>query len=150
MEAGMKRQSQKPRPPKPRAGHPIYDGVGSVKRHEECASHGGSFSLHLKGTLLFLSSTKARFVNPSGRIWFHQPSIRSPVRGTMIRSSDAPIKFVARLIVRATRPLPLGSSSSCLQLPSTRLFALRNEVTIAVDLIPILDQFLVRQRMRQR
>ena len=59
-------------------------------------------------------------------------------------------KFVARLIVRATRPLPLGSSSSCLQLPGTRLFALRNEVTIAVDPIPILDQFLVRQRMRQR
>jgi hypothetical protein len=44
----------------------------------------------------------------------------------------------------------LGSSSSCLQLPATRLFALRNEVTIAVDLISILDQFLVRQRMRQR
>lgn len=44
----------------------------------------------------------------------------------------------------------LGSSSSCLQLPGTRLFALRNEVTIAVDPISILDQFLVRQRMRQR
>jgi hypothetical protein len=43
-----------------------------------------------------------------------------------------------------------GTTSSCLQLPGTRLFALRNEVTIAVDPIPILDQFLVRQRMRQR
>ena len=36
------------------------------------------------------------------------------------------------------------------QSPGARLFALRNEVTIAVDPIPILDQFLVRQRMRQR
>jgi hypothetical protein len=34
--------------------------------------------------------------------------------------------------------------------PAAKLFALCNEVTIAVDLIPILDQFLVRQRMRQR
>jgi hypothetical protein len=34
-------------------GAPLYDGVGSVKRHEECASRRGSFSLHPKGTLLF-------------------------------------------------------------------------------------------------
>src|SRR6266851_3727561 len=59
------REKSKAPPSKTEGRAPIYDGVGSVKRHEECASHGGSFSLHLKGTLLFLSSTKARFVNPA-------------------------------------------------------------------------------------
>jgi len=68
----------------------------------------------------------------------------------MIRSSDAPIKFVARLIVRATRRLPLVVHRHAFSNRAPRLFALRNEVTIAVDPIPILDQFLVRQRMRQR
>src|SRR5437879_2777404 len=33
----------------------LYDGVGSVKRHEERPNLGVRYSLHLKGTLLSLS-----------------------------------------------------------------------------------------------
>src|SRR5713101_5870147 len=90
--------------PPPNAA-PFYDGVGSVKRHEECASHGGSFSLHLKGTLLFLSSTKARFVNPavesgSTNHLFGLPCARSSFVLQTPRSlggARCPIKFTVYL-----------------------------------------------------
>jgi len=45
----------------------VYDGVGSVKRHIDCARRKGSFFSFLPERMFSLSfiSTKARFVNPA-------------------------------------------------------------------------------------
>src|SRR5229473_1496575 len=70
----------------------LYDGVGSVKRHLEFTSREGSFfSSYLKNLFSFLHFDQGSLRESSGGNWFHQPSMRSPLRGTMILSSDAAI-----------------------------------------------------------
>src|SRR5260370_10911461 len=69
----------------------LYDGVGSVKRHLQCAGRGARF-FFLPERIFSLSfiSTKARFVNPAvesgstNHLFGHQLP-------TMILSSDAAI-----------------------------------------------------------
>ncbi len=86
-----KKQSQKPHTQTRRDGAPIYDDVGSVKRHVECASRERLVfsSPKRNSSLSFIDQGSLRESN--GGNWFHQPSIRSPRRGVMIRSSDPAI-----------------------------------------------------------
>ncbi len=51
--------------PADRVAATLYDGVGSVKRHVDCARRGGSFFSFFPKRIFSLSciSTKARFVN---------------------------------------------------------------------------------------
>src|SRR6266436_3464148 len=71
----------------------LYDGVGSVKRHLDCARRGGSFFSFFPERIFSLSciSTKARFVNPAVESGSTNHLFGLPVRGAMILSSDAAI-----------------------------------------------------------
>src|SRR6267378_746053 len=71
----------------------IYDGVGSVKRHVDCAGRGGSFFSFFSKRIFSLSciSTKARFVNPAVETGSTNHLFGLPRGGTMILSSDAAI-----------------------------------------------------------
>src|SRR6266478_1745776 len=90
-------QTRKGRPPKiilrGKRCATLYDGVGSVKRHLEFTSRKGSFFFFLPERIFSLSfiSTKARFVNLAVNAGSTNHLFGLPVRGTMIRSSDAAI-----------------------------------------------------------
>ena len=61
-----------------KGGAPLYDVVGSVKRHFEFTSCGRLvLVLTYKGLCSFLHSDQGSLSKSSGGIWFHQPSIRS-------------------------------------------------------------------------
>src|SRR6266436_1364942 len=70
----------------------LYDGVGSVKGHVEFASR-WRLVLSSPRRIFSLSfiSTKARFVNPAVETGSTNHLFGLPLRGTMIRSSDAAI-----------------------------------------------------------
>src|SRR5712691_8746026 len=69
-----------------------YDGVASVKRHVEFTSRGGLFfSSPKRNSSLSFISTKARFVNLAVNVGSTNHLFGLPMRGTMIRSSDAAI-----------------------------------------------------------
>jgi hypothetical protein len=70
----------------------LYDVVGSVKAHEECTSHGGSFfSSPRRIFSLSFISTKARFVNLAVDSGSTNHLFGLLVRRTMIHFSDAAI-----------------------------------------------------------
>jgi hypothetical protein len=83
--------SHHPHPENRRSGT-LYDGVGSVKRHVEFASREGSFFFFPERIFsLSCISTKARFVNRAVESGSTNHLFGLPLRGTMIRSSDAAI-----------------------------------------------------------
>jgi hypothetical protein len=64
----FKHENRMEKPPhvRPTCGPPLYDGVGSVKRHVDCARREGSFfSFPERIFSLSCISTKARIVNPA-------------------------------------------------------------------------------------
>jgi hypothetical protein len=71
----------------------LYDIVGS-KRHEECTSHEGSFfssPIRIFSLSFSFISTKARCLNLAVESGSTNHLFGLPVRGTMIRFSDAAI-----------------------------------------------------------
>ena len=96
--SGEKKMKERSKPPhaKRRMGTheraTLYDGVGSVKRHQEFTSREGSFFSSPKRIFsLSCISTKARFVNLAVNVGSTNHLFGLPVRGTMIRSSDPAI-----------------------------------------------------------